>query len=273
MGVSRSKLWIGGGAFVAVVILAATALLGYKPAMERAADLEEQKSLAEIQNAKLTGEVRKLRLLEADLPNIRTRIGELQKGIPTTARQDEFEAYVSKLVTDSEAFLIKFEGDVARVAVPAAANAPKDSPTSAPIATPGAAPEPGDASTATPNATAPPEMVAATIPTIPGLHIFEWKLRIGGTFEQVSPVLTALQTTSTRHFLVTALKLETVMRTTPATKGLPERKPGEVDYLITGYTYVLEGPAQPEDPKAGEPEPSPMPSTKDDPFADPFGTK
>lgn len=273
MGVSRDKFWIAGGAIVAVLILVATFALSYKPALDEASDLGEKQDLAEIHNAKLTGEIKQLRAIEARLPEIRERIAELQVGIPVAANIDEFEAYLSELILENDAYLLEITGLEARVAVPTSTQTAAPSP--APAETSTAAPEPGEvATTAAPSndETEKPvaERVPSKVPAIEGFHVFDWTISVGGTYEQVSAILEALQTTSSRHFLVSGLEIQTLLADKAASNGLPDRPAGEVDYKISGSTYVLEGPQQPEEPKVEEPK---MPSTKDDPFADVIGAK
>lgn len=276
MGASHSKFWIAGGAVVSVIVLVAVILLSYKPALDEAAGYAEEREMAEIQNLKLSGEIKKLRDIEARLPEIRERIAALQVGIPVAPKLDEFEAYLSELILDNDALLVSMTGTEAKVAVPAATT-PEVPAT--PGSTSTAAPEPGGESSGTPAPTPSPapegtpkaegeapvaERVPSKIPPIEGLHVFDWEITVAGSYEQVAKVLEALQTTSPRHFLVTGLKFDAVVRDTPATSGLPERKRGDVDYKIMGHTYVLVGPQQPEEAPAKDPS---MPKSTDDPFA------
>lgn len=253
----NNRLWIGGAVFLGIVILLGTYFLAAKPRFDSATEMNDERVSVEARNTTLRREVSVLKEQEARLPETRAAIAGLQVGIPTTAKLNEFTQYIGDLA-------VQHSVTIASVAVQPLApisTAPPAAPAPAPTAEASEAPVagPGTAETA-----------AAPVVTnlLDGFSLMSMSITLSGTNDNCKLFLNALQTESTRHFLVSGLSIIAVGTDTPAGQGLPALVPGDVAFTVIGSAFVLEGAVQPEDPAAVPPAPLPLPVPA--PGANPF---
>ena len=257
MSHQNNRLWIGGAAFLAIVILLGTYFLAAKPRLDSAAEMDDERVSVEARNTTLRREVSVLKEQEANLPETRTAIAGLQIGIPTTAKLDEFTKYIGELAVEHSVV-------IASVAVQPLAPIDTELPA---VPTPTATAESSDAPVAGPG-TAEQPAAAATTSLLDGFSSMPINIVLSGTNDNCKLFLDALQTLSTRHFLVDGLSILAVLVDTPAAQGLPELAAGDVAFTVSGSAFVLEGAVQPEDPAAVAPAPLPLPVPA--PGANPF---
>ena len=254
----NNQLWIGGAAFLCVLVLLGTYFLGAKPRFESASEMDEERSQVEVKNVKLQKEVSSLRKLEATLPEVRDAIGALQVGIPTQLKLDEFTSYLGQLAIDSS---VTISSITVLTPTAIAFEAPKPEATAEPSATSTEAPAAGEGGTARAD-----EKPSA--PILEGFVSDNVSIVVVGTPDNAQAFVNALQTTSLRHFLVSMVDLKAVLVDTPPAAGLPALVPGDVVATVSGSLYVLQGIPQPEDPAAVVPEQLPLPAPA--PGSNPF---
>ncbi len=265
MSNQNNRLWIGGAAFLAIVVLLGTYFLAAKPRLDSAAEMDDERVSVEARNTTLRREVSVLKEQEANLPETRQAIAGLQIGIPTTAKLDEFTKYIGELAVQHSVVIasvavqplapISTEVPVAPEPVPTESAAASE----APVAGPG---------------TAEPAPTTATSQLLDGFASMAINITLSGTNDNCKLFLDALQTQSTRHFLVEGLSILAVLADTPAAQGLPDLAAGDVAFTVSGSAFVLDGVVQPEDPAAVAPAPLPLPvpAPGSNPFVPYMGT-
>lgn len=249
----NNRLWIGGAVFLGIVIVLGTYFLAAKPRLDSATEMNEELVSVEARNTTLRREVSVLKEQEASLPETRAAIAGLQVGIPTTAKLNEFTQYIGDLAALHSVVIASVAVQpLAPLSIPIPA-APAPTPTeTAPTA------ESSDAPVAGPG-TAEPAAAPVATSLLDGFSSMSMSITLSGTNDNCKLFLNALQTESTRHFLVTGLSIVAVETDTPAAQGLPALVPGDVAFTVSGSAFVLEGAVQPEDPAAVPPAPLPLP--------------
>lgn len=250
MSNQNNRLWIGGAAFLAIVILLGTYFLAAKPRLDSATEMDEERVSVEARNTTLRREVSVLKEQEANLHETRTSIAGLQIGIPTTPKLDEFTKYIGELAVEHSVVIVSV--DVQPLA-PIATEIPV-----APEPTPAETTEAADAPVAGPG-TAEQASTGATTSLLDGFSSMSINIVLSGTNDNCNLFLDALQTQSARHYLVQGLSVLAVLTDTPASQGLPDLAPGDVAFTVSGSAFVLDGAVQPEDPAAVAPDPLPLP--------------
>lgn len=233
--------WVGGTVFGAVVALAGGWVLGISPLLDAAAESDTQRVEVEAQNAVLQGKIVQLKAQFENLDQFKAEVQALEVQIPPTADLADYLREMSTLAEAQGAFIVSVKpgvplsvSDAAESAASAAAS------TTAPAATP--EPTATEDATASEEATEPTVTAAPTAPAIPGFVAIPVDINLLGSVANVANAMTALQTSSTRLFVITSITGKGT-DAAEASEGKPATNEGDLDLTITGYIYVVQAPA------------------------------
>ena len=235
MGGAKRSTWIGGTVFVALIIMVATYFLAVAPALATASDSRAEVASTQQSNELLRLKITKLAADFAKLPEYKADLAAVRVQIPTNADLSGYLRQLDAIAVAHSVTLIAVGPSVAQrvvPAVPAAAAAP--APVAAPTAEASAAPAADAAGTsaAAPAANAGPVGFAA----IP------FTMTVVGTYDNALAFLTDLQNATPRLFLVTALT-GTSQPKADASGGRPATAIGDLELMVTGFTYALTDPS------------------------------
>lgn len=230
MGGAKKSTWVGGTAFLAVVILALAWFLAINPTLAAASDLRSQAEATTASNEMLELQVTKLKADFEKLPEYQAELAGLQVQIPTDA---QLSAYLRQLDAIAVAHTVTLTTVAPSVPTTVVLAAPVAPVAVAPAPTDGTAPAP---EAGTDPAAVPPAPVAATAPA--GLASIAFTITALGTYDNVLAFTSDLQNATPRLFLVTSLN-GTSQKDQPASGGRPETKEGDLELVIGGLVYVL----------------------------------
>ncbi len=233
MGGAKRSTWIGGTVFVALIIMVATYFLAVAPALATASDTRAEATSTQQSNDLLRLKITKLAADFAKLPEYKAELAAIRVQIPTNA---DLSGYLRQLDATAVARSVKLtavgpsRAQTVVPAVPAAAAVP--APVTAPIAEASAAPAAPTVAAAAPAANAGPVGFAA----IP------FTMTVVGTYDNTLAFVSDLQNATPRLFLVTALT-GTSQPKADASGGRPATAIGDLELVVTGFTYALTDPS------------------------------
>jgi len=235
----KAASWTAGTVVLALILIAGGWFGLISPKLEATAeivteteDVQARNDLLVIQNAKLASDF-------AKLDEYKASIAEVAVKLPPAVELAELTRTIAKVAEDHELTVVTLAPSTP-VVVPS---------TASDEATGGAAPAPeaedvegaeGDTAESTPA----PEPVAPSVVSLPavsisGLVAVPVATTLVGTVEGVEDLLTDLQTTIDRTFLVTGMTF-TGQEEADAAGGRPETAEGDVEVVLTAYVFVLE---------------------------------
>ncbi|WP_127782041.1 hypothetical protein [Rhodococcus sp. X156] len=88
------RVWIGGGALLAVVVLALGWVVLVGPQLSSASDLDQQAQSAETQNMVLQNKVRKLEAASKDMDGLNKELQDARAALPITSGMPDFTRQV-----------------------------------------------------------------------------------------------------------------------------------------------------------------------------------
>jgi len=250
---SKKSTWIGGTAFVAVVLLAMAWFLLVSPVLQTANETKDQTRTTNAQNAELQRKVDKLKADFAHIDEYRAELATIATQIPPAA---ELAPYVRQLdefalanevtvldVTPQSPYLVTLVEDFGKAAGGAVST--EATPTPEPTPSPSASASPGtETGAAAPGGTEAPA----------GMSAIPVSMTVVGSYEGAVAFLDAVQHT-TRLFLVGGLT-GTMQQEKAATGGRPDTELGDLELKVEGFLYAMPSLATPPDPDA-EPTPAP----------------
>ncbi|RHA40541.1 hypothetical protein [Cellulomonas rhizosphaerae] len=229
MGGSKKRTWIGGTAFIAVVVAVATWFLLVSPnlaeASERRASAEDTRAFNDVLDLKLA----KLKSDFGKLDDYKSELAAAEKKIPPSAK---LETYLDGL----DSIAVKRDVTITSVTAgtPETFVLPKvKEPT--PAAT-----ESADGSDATDDSSdtssSEEKDKGPKVPT--GLTAVPVSVTVLGTYENTMAFLDDVHQRNARVFLVSALT-GTSQKESDGSAGKPATSDGDQELVITGYIYVL----------------------------------
>ncbi len=241
MGNSKKSTWIGGTAFLAVVIMAMAWFLLVSPVLASADETRAQTEQTEQQNEILRTKVEKLKADFAHLEEYKAELADLQKGIPTTV---SMSAYLRQLNDVAAAYgvvvtQITPTNPQAVTLAAAAPGQPTDASggvsTEVPASDPTPSPSPSAAAGAQDGADGSTAPGAAAVPA--GLSAVPVSLIVIGTYQNTAAFLDGLQKTE-RLFLVGSFTAQAQEENGQQT-GRPATELGDVELTVDGFLWVL----------------------------------
>lgn len=262
MGTAKKSTWIGGTAFVAVVMMALAWFLLISPVMATADETKAQTKTTTEQNALLQVKVDALKAEFEHIEDYKAELATIATKITPALDLAPYIASVDELAADSEVTVVSLEPQapygvtLADGAQGAAASATGEVSTEAPA--------PAPSPSATPTEAADGEAAAApaqpATPAAPkGMTAIPVRIITVGTYEGSMEFLDELQHQD-RLFLVSMLEGK-IQEDSEASAGRPATELGELELTVEGFLYVLPSLAEPaeEDP---DKEPAELPHNR-----------
>ncbi len=239
MGNSKKSTWIGGTAFIAVVLMAMAWFLLVSPVLSQADETKAQTEQTEQQNVVLRQKVDELKADFAHLEEYKAELAGLQKGIPTTV---QLSSYLRQLNDVAAAYgvvvtqLTPSNPQAITLATPVGTN-PADASggvsTEAPASDPTPSPSP---SAGAGDATAEPAQPAA--PAVPaGMSAVPVSVIVMGTYQNTLAFLDGLQKTE-RLFLVGGMNAQ-AQEENAQQDGRPATELADLELTVDGFIWVL----------------------------------
>lgn len=249
---SSKKTWIGGAAFVAVLLAAATYLLLVSPnltvASERRAEAEDARAFNDVLGLKLT----KLKADFEKLDDYKAELAAAETKIPATA---QLETYLDGLDTIAVARSVTITAVTAGTPEEfVLAKVEEPAPTASEGSESEGSSEESSGSSEDATSSSGEKDDEETGPKIPaGLTAIPVSVTVLGTYENTMAFLDDVHKTSPRVFLVSALT-GTSQKESEGNGGKPATADGDQELVITGYIYVLpNGLVAPAPVEPGEP--------------------
>jgi len=229
----KKRTWIGGTAFVAVILAVAAWFLLVSPnlaeASETRGEIEDAQAFNDVLNLKLT----KLKSDFGKLDDYKAQLAEAETHIPATAQLETYLDGLDAVAVQHEVTITSVTaGTPEEFALPKPAKAPTDEATDSPAGDGGDA----NASDAASTDGAPKEDEGPKVPD--GLTAVPVSVTVLGTYEHTMAFLDSVHQENPRVFLVSALT-GTSQHESEAASGKPATAEGDQELVITGYIYVL----------------------------------
>lgn len=255
----KAMPWIGGAVVLGLLIAAGGWFLGVSPALTAASEARAQTATERDRNELLRVQNETLKEQFAHLEEYEAQLATLQVQIPRTADLSALNRHLTSLVTTAGLTTTSLSVTTPQAFVPVADPAAAATETAAPPTTDGAGETP------------PVDEGAAPAPAAPayaGFYAIPVTLTTVGTYEATLAFLESLQAGSSRLFLVGSIAA-TTQPDQGAGSGKPATSAGDLETVVTGFTYVLQDPsaAPPVTDPSAEPVPLPVPADQRNPFA------
>jgi len=237
-GVKKST-WIGGTAFLAVLLLAMTWFVLVAPVRAQADDTREQIRTTEAANAVLQAKVNKLKADFVNLDAYKDDVAALQKEIPTKAQISSYLLQLDAIAVKHEVSIVDVQtlpAQAVTYADPAAGTGASTEvqPTAAPSATPSPTPSPS------PSASAAPAVRPGKGKEAPGgFSAIPVTFKVVGAYSDVLDFLDAAQ--HTKRLLLVQMFTETAQTKSDASGGRPATAEGDSELEVGGFIWVLPG--------------------------------
>ena len=252
MSGAKKSTWIGGTAFLCLVLIVAAWFLVIAPKRASAADVRAQAAQIEAQNDTLELKVAKLAADAKRLPELEKQLAQLRIGIPSDAALAAYLRQLDKVAAAHDVTIENVAPSAAQAVTLAQAAAP--APTPAPTESAAAS---VDAASSTPSETASPAATQPTANPVPeGFAAIPLSLTVVGTYDDTTAFVSDLQKTDGRLYLVGGFTA-TGQPDQEASAGKPKTKVGDQELVISGFAYVL-----PDAAAAATPAPEPTAGPK-----------
>lgn len=246
---AKNSTWIAGAAFVAILLMAGTWFFGVSPIKDEITAINERTDAAAAENVILEARLNELSTASAKLPELKQELADLQVGIPSTERTDEFLRRLDELQTAYQIPAIEISvadptavvdnlgvTSLGDVQAESAANTAPDSETETPDA---------EATASSSDAAATTDAAAAAQSTTPAgpdnFYALPVTITLLGGFPNSLQFLSDLQADDGRLFLVTGV-LGEGQGAAEAADGKPATQVGDIQMEITGNLYILVDP-------------------------------
>jgi hypothetical protein len=254
---ASAKVWIGGTAFLSVLLLAAAWFLLVDPVVARAADDTASAAAQRDQNDLLEMEIARLEEQFTHLAEYQAELEALRLQMPVTGDGASISRELQSLADTAGVTILNVAPSVPTPfvsSVPAAAAEPTE--------------EAGVEGAATSEDAAISDSAApVTDGTVPGFYSVPITLTSLGTYDASVAFLRSVQEDASRLYLVSSIQA-TTQEAAGANGGRPATSPGDIELVMTGYAFVLvDGAAQPVDPTQVPEESVPVPGGEANPFA------
>lgn len=241
MGNAKKSTWIGGTAFLAVVMMAMAWFLLISPVFAQADDTKAQTKQTEEQNVILKQKVDKLRAEFAHLEEYKAELAGLQKGIPTTIALSSYLRQLNDVAAQHSVFVTQITPSTPEMITLAAPDPVRAADATGGVSTEAPAPE----ATATPSPSASAGAEAGDGTTTPpaapkapaGMSAVPVSIVVVGTYQNTMAFLDGLQRTE-RLFLVGALT-GMAQEEQEQQQGKPATELADLELTVDGYIWVL----------------------------------
>lgn len=224
---SKKQAWIGGTAFAAALLLAATWFLLVSPNLAKASETRADAEQARVFNDVLQLKLTKLRADFDKLGDYKAELAEAQEQIPAAA---QLETYLDGLDAIAERRSVTITAMTAGTPEEFVIPDPEPAPGSTPTA------EPTEAADESDSAEKPEKPKGPEIPK--GLTAIPVSVTVLGTYVDTMKFLDDVHQKNPRVFLVSALT-GTSQKKSEGSQGKPATEAGDQELIITGYIYVL----------------------------------
>ncbi len=261
-GAAKKRTWIGGTAFVAVVLIAMAWFLLVSPVLATAAETRDQTESTEAQNAALQKKVNELKADFANLDQYKAELATIATQITPALDLAPYIRQIDELALANEVVVLEMTPQTPYLVT--LAEAPTTGAGSGGAVSTEAAPSPSPSPSATAGpgatdgATAAPAPAKVEAPA--GMTAVPVTITVVGPYAGTVSFLEAIQKT-TRLFLVGGLS-GTTQNQQQANGGRPATELGDLELKIEGFLYVMPSLGSTPDP-TGEPTTRPMPPATD----------
>jgi len=238
---AKTSTWVGGATVVAVLLGFGGWSLAISPALTTASDTHAEALDVTARNEALERELVKLKEQHKNLDAYRGEVAAIEAQIPASAELDAFMRQVGAHAEATGAFVVSVAAAVpinfapGETAAPAATAEPAE----------GEAAEGGGEADGATESTADPA-ASAGVPTIDGFVAVPVDITLLGNVFNVTRMLAALQAGDQRLFMVTSFTGKGT-DAEEAGEGRPATAKGDLELTVSGYLYVLKGPATTQD--------------------------
>ena len=247
--------WILGTIVLALLLGVGSWFLAISPVMTETAETQEQATSTRDSNTILRSKIARLAEEFTHLDEYKAELAALQTQIPTDAQMAEYLRQVQTLATARGVTITGTTAELGQTVIPAVTLEQAAAAAEAAAAPAPAAGAEGDkaADAATTEAEKEPA-------TPPGFVAIPLSVTVLGSYENVVAFVGDLQNSTARLFLVTSF-VGTAQDEAEAAGGRPATAVGDVEIVVTGYTYVLKTllPAAPVSAVEVAPAPLPVP--------------
>ena len=255
---ASAKVWVGGTAFLSVLLLAAAWFLLVEPVVARAADDTASTLVQQDQNDLLEMEIARLEEQFTHLAEYQAELDALRLQMPVTGDGASISRELQSLADGAGVTIIDVNPSVPQQFVssaPVAEVAPTEAET--PV-------ENGEAGT---EAATADTSVPAADGTVPGFYTVPITLSSLGTYDASVAFLRSVQEDASRLYLISSIQA-TTQQAAGAAGGRPATSPGDIELVMTGYAFVLvDNAAAPVDPTVVAVVTLPVPGGEAHPFA------
>ncbi|HEY3547412.1 MAG TPA: hypothetical protein VGK17_15170 [Propionicimonas sp.] len=265
----RATGWILGTIVVALLLGIGSWFLAISPVMTSTGEAQDQASTTRDANTLLRTKIAHLKEQFTHLDEYKAELAGLQTQIPTAAQVSAYLREVQALATARGVLITGTTSELGQTVVPAepvvaapATDASKPDVAAGVSSTPSPSPSPSPSATAGAGATTGSTGTAAASAVPDGFVAIPMSFTVLGTYENVVAFVGDLQNSTARLLLVTGFT-GTAQDDADASGGRPATHVGDLELVVTGYTYVLADPlAKPTIPAvtvAPAPLPAPVP--------------
>jgi len=232
MGGAKKSTWIGGTAFLCVVILIGAWFMLIAPKRADAASVRDEAAQVEAQNDVLEAKVASLAADFKRLPELKEQLAAYRVGIPTEAQLSQFIKHLAKIADDRSVVIENITPATPQEVALATSTAPAAEPTPSPSATETPAADSSESSTTSDSTAAPKALVPQGFTAVP------FTITVIGKYADTTAFLSDLQSTKNRLFLVGGVT-GTGQPKQDASAGKPATELGDQELVVTGFAYVL----------------------------------
>ena len=247
-GAAKKSTWIGGTAFVAVVLVALAWFLLVSPVLATASDTREQTEQTETHNSELQKKVNELKAEFANLDQYKAELATIATQITPSLDLAPYIIQVDQLAQASDVVVIELTPQTPYlVTLPEAPLA--GAGTGGAVSTEAApSPSPSPSASASPSGDETAAPAPAKVEAPAGMTAVPVTMTVVGPYANTVAFLEAVQNT-TRLFLVTGLT-GTTQNEQQGNAGRPATEFGDLELKIEGFLYVMPSLATPPDPTA-----------------------
>jgi Tfp pilus assembly protein PilO len=236
MGTAKKSTWIGGTAFLAVVMMALAWFLLISPVLATADDTKAQTKSTEEQNAILQQKVDELKAEFEHIDEYKDELAAIATQITPTLDLAPYIESVDKVAEDSEVTIISVEPQAPYGVTVAEGSQAAVQTATGEVSTEAPAPAPSPSASAGTGGAAAAEAPTTTAAPA-GMTAVPVRITTVGTYQDSMTFLDKIQNQD-RLFLVTVLD-GTLQEDSAESGGRPETELGDLELVIEGFMYVL----------------------------------
>ncbi|HEY0188562.1 MAG TPA: hypothetical protein VGC67_13815 [Cellulomonas sp.] len=222
----KQSTWYIGAALIAVVMLAFTWFIAVSPTLSSASAASDEAQSVRDGNEVLQANLTALKEDYANLDDLKAQVAAKQVGIPTELDLEDFLRELDGFLSSRSMTALTITPSDPQVVPLTADETTTDSATAEATAS---------ATTSTDSTTTSSSDSGAALDGFVAVPI---SITVLGSYPNALLLLSDLQTTATRHLLITGL-IGTGQDDAEASGGRPATSAGDVELQISGYLYVL----------------------------------